>query len=615
MLASLDRWPADGAEKPQNVGGLGLSSSRHGVTSEPEGRNSVKPLNLQQSASVWGAAGMAGKLVAPLPEVEDGQEEPPGFGTTLTISRGTMSTVVTAGSPASLKFSVIDFGNPASPVSVTPSFQGGCQVNQDGAIVYVGNLNGGEVQRFDISTPAKPVAQGTAQTVLAGIAAIAIRGTLVAVGEETNTFKARICLIDFSSPSQPTILGYAQTPLVSVTVGQNPLPAISQLAFIGPSRVVASGPSNFIIAIADFTTPANPAVTTFNPPAPPCLDADENIQRIVTGDTTASWVRLYDTSLNLLATANSTLNSVDYISLSGLSALAGSNNTFQVALIDFSVTPPRVTAFDPQLGGGSCTVIKGTRGGCGAVLGWDVKLFDVTASPPALLGAANTNVVGSIASLGMGTVAPVFTASPASLAFGAVNVNTTSPAQAVTLTNAGTAPLNVTALATSSPRYVASLSGTLPPIVPGHSATVQVTFTPTGVQSYPAALTMTTNDPSHPTVSIPMTGSGGQAAAAWAPASLDFGTVETGATASLNLTIINSGSATLHVTGITASPPVFTASPAQLSVPPGGSQTIQVIFSPAAAGSYTANLGFQTDDPSHVLQSRFSGLWPRCRSA
>jgi hypothetical protein len=132
---------------------------------------------------------------------------------------------------------------------------------------------------------------------------------------------------------------------------------------------------------------------------------------------------------------------------------------------------------------------------------------------------------------------------------------------------------------------------------------VQVTFTPTAVQSYPAALTMTTNDPSHPSVSIPMTGSGGQAAAAWTPASLDFGTVETGATASLNLTITSSGSATLHVTGITASPPVFSASPAQLSVAPGESQTIQVTFSPAAAGSYTATLAFQTDDPSHVSVS------------
>ena len=363
------------------------------------------------------------------------------------------------------------------------------------------------------------------------------------------------------------------------------------------------GPANFIIAIADFTIPTNPVVTTFNPPAPPSLDADENIQRIVTGDTTASWVRLYDTSLNLLATANSTLNSVDYISLSGLRALAGSNNTFQVALIDFSVTPPGVTTFDPQVGGGgSCTVIKGTRGACGAVLGSDVELFDVTASPPAPLGTANTNLAG-IASLGIGTIAPVFTASPASLAFGAVNVNTTSQAQTVTLANTGNAPLNVTALATSSPRYTASPSGTLPPIAAGQSTTVQVTFTPTAVQSYPATLTMTTNDPSHPTVSIPLTGAGGQPTAAWTPASLAFGTIETGTTSSLNLALINSGSATLHVTGITASPPVFTATPALLSVSPGGTQTIQVSFSPTAAGSFTANLVFQTDDPSHATVS------------
>jgi hypothetical protein len=158
-----------------------------------------------------------------------------------------MPILVTAGSQATsagFKFSVIDFSNPGSPITVTPAFQGGCQVNQAGAKVFVGNVNGGQVQLFDISNPAAPVASGTIQAVLSGIGAIAIRGASVAVGEEINTFKARICLIDFSSPDNPVILGYASTPLVSVPDpqgGSNALPAITQLAFTGPSRVVASG--------------------------------------------------------------------------------------------------------------------------------------------------------------------------------------------------------------------------------------------------------------------------------------------------------------------------------------------------------------------------------------
>lgn len=269
-------------------------------------------------------------------------------------------------------------------------------------------------------------------------------------------------------------------------------------------------------------------------------------------------------------------------------------------LVSFQ-NPASPTASDTAagLGGGVVVKLAGADLAAGAVNGLDVKLFSVSGTSAAPLGTANTTL-GSIATLGFTSFTPQIAVTPSSLAFGAVNVNTTSPAQAITLTNTGTAPLNVTALATSSLRYVASPSGTLPPIAPGHSATVQVTFTPTAVQAYPAALTMTTNDPSHPTVTIPMTGSGGQAAAAWTPASLDFGTVETGATVSLSLTITNSGSATLHVTGITASPPEFTASPAQLTVPPGGSQTIQVTFIPAAAKSYTGNLDFQTDDPSHA---------------
>jgi hypothetical protein len=127
-----------------------------------------------------------------------------------------------------------------------------------------------------------------------------------------------------------------------------------------------------------------------------------------------------------------------------------------------------------------------------------------------------------------------------------------------------------------------------------------VTFAPNAVGAFTGTLTMQTNDPNQATATITMTGTGAQPAAAWTPPSLDFGTVEAGATSSLSLTITNSGSVSLHVTGIIASPPVFTALSAQLSVPPGGSQPIQVTFSPAAAGSYTANLDFQTDDPSHA---------------
>jgi hypothetical protein len=112
---------------------------------------------------------------------------------------------------------------------------------------------------------------------------------------------------------------------------------------------MASGPANFIIAIADFTTPANPTVTTFNPPALPCLDADENVKRIVTGDTTAGWVRLYDTSLNWIATANT---SVSPMSLNLGSAYAPCQTTqasvtiqnsggISLAVTSISTTGPR----------------------------------------------------------------------------------------------------------------------------------------------------------------------------------------------------------------------------------------------------------------------------------
>jgi Abnormal spindle-like microcephaly-assoc'd, ASPM-SPD-2-Hydin len=305
----------------------------------------------------------------------------------------------------------------------------------------------------------------------------------------------------------------------------------------------------------------------------------------------------------LLGTYQSDQAGVTSISVSGTTVAAASTNDATITLVSFaSATSPSAADTATGLGGGACVKLSGGYLAAGAVNGLDMKLFSVSGTSATALGTDNTTL-GSISALGItsaATAAPQITVSPASLAYGTVEVNTPAT-QTLTLHNTGTAPLDVTGLglSASSPAFKVSPSGTLPAITPGGSQPVTVTFTPSAVQSYSATLTMTTNDPSHHTVSVALSGAGGQPAVTWAPAALAVGTVVAGETGTASLVISNSGSETLAVTGISASPSVFTAAPAQASVPAKGSQAVTTGFAPAAATSYAGTLTFQTSDPAH----------------
>ena len=510
-----------------------------------------------------------------------------------------MAVVIVAGSNNDNRFAVIDFSVPASPVNtlVAAPFSGGCMVDCSGTLAAAGNYNGGQVAIFDISNPAAPVLKGAIGTGLGGIGAISFDGSHVLAGEVGGS---RVVLIDVTSPAAPSIVSTFSTAIAS----------ISAVALKG-ILAVASGPNNLYFVVLSYANPASPTQVQFTPGTGGvffggAVTCDLDGTHAALADYGGGKIYLFNVAGGapvFLGQYQSDQAGVSSISISGAMVAATSTNDATMTLVNFqNPASPSGADTSANLGGGVVVKLAGSSLAAGAVNGLDVRIFSVAGTSAAPLGTDNTTV-GSIATLGFTSFAPQIAVTPASLAFGTVNVNTTSSAQAVTLANTGTAPLSVTALATSNPRYAASPAGTLPPIAPGHGTTVQVTFSPAAVQSYPATVTMTTNDPSHLTVSIPLTGAGGEPAAAWTPASLPFGTIETGTTSSLNLTITNSGSATLHVTGITTSLPVFTASPALLGVSPGGTQTIQANFSPTAAGSYTANLVFQTDDPSHLSVS------------
>lgn len=113
----------------------------------------------------------------------------------------------------------------------------------------------------------------------------------------------------------------------------------------------------------------------------------------------------------------------------------------------------------------------------------------VAGSPRATLGSKGQEGAAYIFN---GTVSlPVASVSPATLTFGPQAYGTTSAPQSVTLTNTGSAPLNVTGVLAKY--QIASTQNCLSatPLAPGASCTEQVTFTPTAIGPATALLNFT----------------------------------------------------------------------------------------------------------------------------
>ena len=98
-------------------------------------------------------------------------------------------------------------------------------------------------------------------------------------------------------------------------------------------------------------------------------------------------------------------------------------------------------------------------------------------------------------------------ASPVSLTFAARTVGSTSPAQAVTVTNTGTGPATLGTVATTGDYAQTKTCGTT--LAAGASCTVNVTFTPTATGTRTGTLSVASNDPNGP-LTVGLTGTGGR---------------------------------------------------------------------------------------------------------
>jgi Abnormal spindle-like microcephaly-assoc'd, ASPM-SPD-2-Hydin len=150
--------------------------------------------------------------------------------------------------------------------------------------------------------------------------------------------------------------------------------------------------------------------------------------------------------------------------------------------------------------------------------------------------------------------------------------------------NTGKADLEVTSITSSNAQFsVTTPSSGFPVIIsPDFCFPFEARFTPTSAGSKTTTLTINSNDPVNPAVMRTFSAQGGQPAIL-VNDPITFDKTCPGSVNNKTLTIGNSGSCDLIVTGVTSSSPVFKVIgvvPFPLVIPPGATRDVMIQFMP-----------------------------------
>jgi Abnormal spindle-like microcephaly-assoc'd, ASPM-SPD-2-Hydin len=200
-----------------------------------------------------------------------------------------------------------------------------------------------------------------------------------------------------------------------------------------------------------------------------------------------------------------------------------------------------------------------------------------------------------------GATLPVLslTVSPASLSFGSQTQGTTSAAQTVTLTNAGTGAVSLSGISATGDYSETNTCGTS--LAVSASCAISVSFTPTAAGDRTGQLTIADNAPGSPQ-SVSLDGTGTPVApvisASVSPASLSFGSQAQGTTsAAQTVTLTNTGTAAVSISGISVTGDYSETNTCGTSLAVSASCVISVSFTPTAAGDRTGQLTIADNTP------------------
>jgi hypothetical protein len=186
---------------------------------------------------------------------------------------------------------------------------------------------------------------------------------------------------------------------------------------------------------------------------------------------------------------------------------------------------------------------------------------------------------------------------PASVSFGSVATGNTN-SQTIQVTNTGTGTLAISQATINGAAF--SLSGLSLPLslAPAHSASFNVLYAPTAAGAVTGSLVIASNASSNPS-SIALSGTGVAATntLSVSPASLSFGSVTDGSTASKGITVTNTGNSSVAISGVSISGTGFSilSGSGAVTLSPNQTTAVSVQFAPAAAGAASGNVSISSN--------------------
>lgn len=306
------------------------------------------------------------------------------------------------------------------------------------------------------------------------------------------------------------------------------------------------------------------------------------------------------TSLTFASTTTGTSSATQTVTLSNTGSAALAVNGISFSSTDFIRSGGSCVAGGSVAAGGSCSIgVAFSPTTAGSKTGTLSITHNATGSPSSI-GLSGTATAPAVA-------APAVT--PAALNFGAVNIGVQSANQSVTVSNSGTAAMQLSSIVSTNMVFGVS-GGTCGAgttvSAGGGSCTVSLWFTPASTGAASGTLNIVHSASASP-LTVALSGSGTTPAAPLAqlaPTSLSYSqTVGTRSTAQ-TLTLSNTGIAPLTISTINLSGAAavdYSLQPASTcsaggTVAAGNSCSLAVTFTPGSTGSRNASLAITHSD-------------------
>lgn len=208
--------------------------------------------------------------------------------------------------------------------------------------------------------------------------------------------------------------------------------------------------------------------------------------------------------------------------------------------------------------------------------------------------------------------AQTFTIAPSSVNYKNVVVGLESNVFEITITNTGTSSINITAFTLSPFNTFILEYGWTRSLHPGQYGMWAVRFRPQAAGVVTGQMSFTIEGVSQPQV-VTLTGTGVTTAAAASLTNnvLKYPATPVGTTATQIVTINNTGTAPMNLTGVTTLPPFNSDFSTAVNIQPSTSYSLPITFTPTQAQSYTNAISLTFDVvPSQTVSVAGSGAKP-----